>query len=64
MKYLTNAPYNPHGKRDYTLLILEDDPTWSEAYDRWKKQQNPTDHPEWKLGIYFGTDWNENIPPK
>ncbi len=56
-RYLTNAPYNPHGPRNHTIWIEEGDPEWEAAYARWAGQRTlnepPTDSPEWK-GIYMG----------
>lgn len=47
MKYLTNAPYDWKTKshKDATIIILETDQLWEEAYKNWLGMKNPTDSP-------------------
>lgn len=51
--YLCNGYYDPCLKAhaNVSILILEGDAEWDEAYARWISGKNPTDSPDWKQGV-------------
>jgi hypothetical protein len=41
------------GSKPPSIIIKKDDVGWAEAYEKWKKGENPTADPDWKQGVYL-----------
>ena len=50
MKVLKNAPFD----KPASIVIKGSDPGWEEAYTNWINNENPTNSPEWKKGVFLG----------
>jgi hypothetical protein len=52
IKSLQNSS-NFAGNSPPTIVILPTDENWDTAYTNWKNGKNPTNHPDWKKGIFL-----------
>lgn len=53
---LQNASRNDRNSTP-TIVIEESQPEWEQAIANWKQGKNPTDHPDWKKGVFALTKY-------